>query len=69
VSEPIDKARKVVTGAAALAAAVRVEINEEHDEVERVALCGIPVFRRDEETGRPRIFGIPFRRWIRGPRR
>jgi hypothetical protein len=62
------KATKVLTGAAALAAAVKVELNDEHDEVERVDVLGVPLFKRDDQ-GRPRILGIPFARWIRGPRK
>lgn len=63
-----DKARKVLTGAAALGAALSVDIDEEHAEVKRVAVLGVPVFKRDE-AGRPRVLGVPFPRWIKGPRR
>jgi hypothetical protein len=68
MSEPIDKAKKMVTGAAALGMLVKVEVNEDFDEVDRVAFAGVPIFSRDEGSGRPRLFGIPFKRWIRGPR-
>jgi hypothetical protein len=62
------KATTVLTGAAALAASIKVERSDEHDEVERVDVLGVPLFKRDER-GNPRILGIPFRRWIRGPRK
>jgi hypothetical protein len=63
-----DKATKVLTGAAAVAAAVKVTLDEEHDEVAKVQVLGVPLFKRDD-AGRPRVLGIPFPRWIRGPRR
>ena len=62
------KARKVLTGAAALAAALKVEVDETHGEVARVTVLGVPLFFRDAATGRPRILGVPFPRWIRGSR-
>ena len=66
---PAQKVRKVLLGASALAAAVRVEIDEAHPtEVDRVSVLGIPVFSREPEKGRPRVFGITFPRWMRGPR-
>lgn len=68
MSEPIEKAKKLVTGTAALAMLVKVEIDEKHDEVDRVAFAGVPIWSRDEGSGRPRLFGIPFKRWLRGPR-
>lgn len=69
MSEPIDKAKKLVTGAAALGMLVKVEVNEHFDEVDKVAFAGVPIWSRDEGTGRPRLFGIPFKRWVRGERR
>lgn len=63
------KAREVLTGAAALAAAVQVEIDPEHGEVDKVAVLGVPLFFRSGPGGTPRVLGIPFPRWIRGPRR
>lgn len=63
-----DKARRVLTGAAAIASAVRATYNHEHDEFDEVTLLGVPVWRRDE-LGRPRLLGIPFGRWARGPRK
>lgn len=63
----IDKAQKVLTGAAALAAAVQVHVNEEHNEVDRVAVLGVPLFTRDD-AGTPRVLGLKFPRWIRGRR-
>ncbi len=69
MTDPIDKAKRIVLGTAALAATVRVELDEERGEVDEVRLFGVPVFRRDENTGRPRVFGIPFRRWLRGARK
>ena len=66
--DKVDKAQKVLTGAAALAAAVKVELHPERDEVERVSVLGVPLFKRDED-GRPRVLGIPFPRLFRGPRR
>lgn len=58
----------MLTGASALAATITAHYNEEHDEFDRVAILGVPVFKRDE-MGRPRVLGIPFGRWIRGPRK
>jgi hypothetical protein len=49
--------------------AVEVEINPNHAEIDRVSVLGLPVFMRDPEKGTPRVFGIPFPRWIRGPRK
>ena len=63
----IDKAKTVLTGAAALAAAVQVHLDEEHNEVDRVAVLGVPLFKRDE-NGVPRVLGVRFPRWIRGKR-
>lgn len=63
------KVRKVLTGTAALAAAVKLEIDPEHGEIERVEILGAPIFRRTEEGGLPVVFGLRFPRWIRGPRR
>lgn len=60
--------KKVLTGAAAIAALVKADYNEQHDEYDRVSIAGVPLFRRDER-GNPRVLGIPFGRWIRGPRR
>jgi hypothetical protein len=68
LDEKVDRAKTVLTGAAALAAAVTVTMDEEHDEVVKVSVLGVPLFKRDEETGRPRVLGIPFPRWIRGRR-
>jgi hypothetical protein len=62
------KATKVLTGAAAIAASVQVHVDEQHGEVDRVQVLGIPVFKRND-AGTPRVFGIPFPRWIRGARR
>ncbi len=59
---------KVLTGAAAVASAVKVEVSDQHHEVERVAVLGIPLFVRDDK-GLPRVFGVKFPRWIRGPRK
>lgn len=61
------KGGKVLTGGAALAAAVSVSVDEEHGEVDKVAVCGVPLFKRDGD-GNPKVFGIRFPRWIRGPR-
>lgn len=60
--------KTILTGAAAIAALVKAERNDELDEYERVSIAGVPVFRRDAK-GNPRVLGIPFGRWIRGPRR
>lgn len=66
----LDKARKVLLGSAALAAAVRVEIIDDNPgEIDRVTILGVPVFAREPETRRPRVLGIVFPRWLRGPRR
>ncbi len=65
-----DAAKKggaVLTGVAALERALSVDIDEKHDEVSKVAVCGVPLFRRDAR-GNPKILGIKFPRWIRGPR-
>jgi hypothetical protein len=41
--------------------------NDAHGEWDEVKYGPIPVWRRDKK-GRPRLLGIPFGRWIRGPR-
>lgn len=68
VGDAEQKVKRVLTGASALAAAVSAHYNAEHDEFDRVTVLGVPLFLRDER-GNPRVLGIPFRRWIRGPRR
>lgn len=60
-------AKRVLTGAAAIAAAITVHVNDEHNEVDKVAVLGVPVFMRDER-GNPLVLGMRFPRWIRGPR-
>jgi len=67
LDEKLQKTTKVLTGAAALAAAVKVELHPERDEVEKVTVLGVPLFKRDDD-GRPRVLGIPFARWFRGRR-
>ncbi len=62
----VDKATKGAATVATVAALVKVTINEEHGEVDRFAVVGIPLFKRDKD-GNPRLFGIPFKR-RRGPR-
>jgi hypothetical protein len=62
------KAKRVIKGAAAVAMAVHVEVDTEHEEVDKVAILGLPVFFREPSSGNPRVLGIPFPRWIRGPR-
>jgi len=62
------KVTKVVKGAAALAALVSAEIDVEHGEVQEFEVVGVPLFWREPVTGRPRVLGIPFPRWIRGER-
>jgi hypothetical protein len=62
------KATTVLTGAAALAATIKAEYNEQHGEYDKVTIAGIPVFKRDER-GNPKLLGIPFGRWVRGPRK
>jgi hypothetical protein len=63
-----DQRRKVLVGAAALARAVQVDVDTHHNEVTRVSVCGAPIFTRDE-YGAPRVLGIRFPRWLRGPRK
>jgi len=63
----VDKAKKAAGAAAGLAAAVSIQVNDVHHEVDAVRVLGIPVFKRDE-AGNPRVLGIPFRR-RKGPRR
>ena len=60
---------KTAAKVAAAAALVSVSRNDVHNEVDRVTFAGIPLFSRDQETGAPRVLGIPFRRWARGKRR
>jgi hypothetical protein len=62
-----EQRRKVLVGAAALARAIVVDVDA-HNEVSRVSFCGAPIFFRDER-GLPRVLGIRFPRWIRGPRK
>jgi hypothetical protein len=69
VSDAEQKTKRVIRGLAAAAMAVQVDIDAEHEEVERVTVLGLPVFFRDQGSGRPRVFGVPFPRWIRGPRK
>lgn len=68
MSEAGEKAKKVLRGASALALAVNAEIDEQHGEVSRFDVLGMPLFKRTPDTGHPVIFGIKFPRWIRGPR-
>lgn len=63
------KAKKVVTGLAAAAMAVEVHVDTDHGEVDKFALFGVPLFWREPHQGNPRLVGIPFPRWIRGPRK
>lgn len=63
-----DKTKRVLEGGAAVAALIRAEYDHEHQEYTAVRIAGVPVFKRDA-NGRPRVFGIPFGRWIRGPRK
>jgi hypothetical protein len=65
--EKAGKAAGVASAVSAVAARLRVVRDEERNEVLSVHLGPIPLFTRDEQ-GRPRVFGIPFRRWARGPR-
>ncbi len=66
----LKRAGKAISGGAALAAALNldVDIDEEHGEVSTFRVAGVPLFRRDDR-GRPRVLGIRFPRWIRGPRK
>jgi hypothetical protein len=63
-----DKAKQVLTGAAALGALVTTEVNTAHGEVDKFTVAGVPLFWRSGALGTPRLLGIPFPRWIRGPR-
>jgi len=67
MTSPVKKGVTVLTGIAAIAESVKVELNEDHEEVERVQVLGVPLFQRDD-AGRPRVLGVRFPRWIRGPR-
>lgn len=60
--------KKILTGAAAAAALINAHYDDEHGEYQKVTVAGLPVFKRDER-GNPKVFGIPFPRWIRGPRK
>lgn len=59
---------KIVTGAGAIGLAIKAEVDVEHQEVKRVDVFGMPLFRRTRDEGLPVILGIKFPRWIRGPR-
>jgi hypothetical protein len=69
MSDAGDKAKQVLRGAAALGALVSTEINLEHGEIERFEIAGVPLFFRSGAAGTPRVLGIPFPRWLRGPRK
>ena len=68
IDDKLKTTTRVLTGAAAIASAVKVEVSDQHNEVERVAVLGIPLFQRDER-GLPRVLGVKLPRWIRGPRK
>lgn len=68
MTEPAKKVARAATFVAALTAPLEVERDHAHDEVTRVSYARIPLFSRDE-SGRPRVLGIPFPRWLRGPRK
>lgn len=67
--DPMDKAKRVLTGASALALAIRVDVDGEHQEVRRVRVLGVPVFRRTDADGLPVVLGVVFPRWLRGRRK
>lgn len=64
------KARVALWWAAvgAVTAPLDVELDEQHEEIKRVAYARVPLFWRDRH-GRPRVLGIPFPRWVRGQRK
>ena len=66
--EKAGKAAGVASAISAVAARLRVVRDEESDEVFSVHLGPVPLFKRDEQ-GRPRVLGIRFPRWARGPRK
>jgi len=49
-------------------APLKGKFNDQHGEWDEVRYGPIPFWRRDTH-GRPRLLGIPFGRWIRGPRK
>jgi hypothetical protein len=65
--EKAGRAAGVGSAISAVAARLRVVRDDEHNEVLSVHLGPIPLFKRDE-AGRPRVLGIRFPRWARGPR-
>lgn len=68
MGDATDRAKKIAGKVATAALLVSVERDDQHNEVASVSFAGIPLFKRDE-AGRPKILGIPFRRWARGPRK
>jgi hypothetical protein len=59
---------RVAGAVGAVLAPLDVQRDEEHGEIKRVTYARVPLFWRDER-GRPRVFGIPFPRWVRGERK
>lgn len=66
--ETREKVTRLLTGAAALGAAIKVVVEDAHPhEVQSVRILGIPVFVRDD-VGHPIVCGVTLPRWARGPR-
>ena len=61
------KGAGVASAIGAVLSRIRVERDEERGEVQSVKLGPVPLFQRDA-SGRPRVLGIRFPRWARGPR-
>lgn len=59
---------KIAATASTIAGAINVIRDDEHGEIESVTAGPVAVFWRDAK-GNPRVLGIPFGRWFRGPRK
>jgi hypothetical protein len=68
VEDVAKKAVGVAVTASTVLGLVHVVRDDEHGEIQSFTLGPAALFWRDQK-GRPRVLGIPFGRWFRGPRK